>query len=53
MVDGLLADSVRYKDLWVAGSAVLSFLLSLYLINQAQYLLLLSHYARPVVVRKI
>jgi sigma-E factor negative regulatory protein RseC len=53
MVDWLLADSVRYKDLWVAGSAVLSFLLSLYLINQAQYLLLLSHYARPVVVRKI
>ena len=53
MADWLLADSVRYKDLWIAGSAVLSFLLSLCLINKAQYWLLLSHYARPVVVRKI
>lgn len=53
MVDWLLADSVQYKDLWVAASAVLSFLLSLWLINQAQYLLLLNHYARPVVVRKL
>ena len=53
MVDWLLADSVQYKDLWVAASAVLSFLLSLCLINQAQYLLLLNHYARPVVVRKL
>ncbi len=53
MVDWLMADSVQYKDLWVAASAVLSFLLSLWLINQAQYLLLLNHYARPVVVRKL
>ncbi|MGZ5011497.1 MAG: SoxR reducing system RseC family protein [Methylobacter sp.] len=46
----LLADASA--DLWIAGSAMLSFLISLWLINKAQGLLILS-YARPVVVRKV
>jgi sigma-E factor negative regulatory protein RseC len=49
----LLADNARYADLWIAGSAVLSFLLILWLINKAQSLLILNYYARPVVVRKV
>jgi sigma-E factor negative regulatory protein RseC len=52
MVDWLLADAC-YADLWIAGSAVLSFLVSLWLINRAQSLLILNYYARPVVVRKV
>jgi sigma-E factor negative regulatory protein RseC len=40
-------------ELWIAGSAVLSLLASLWLINKVQNLLLLNYYARPVVVRKI
>ncbi|HEY8036391.1 MAG TPA: SoxR reducing system RseC family protein [Methylobacter sp.] len=51
MADWLLADNAN-SDLWIAGSAVLSFLASLWLINKAQSLLLLNYYARPVVVRK-
>lgn len=51
MADWLLADNAMYADLWIAGSAVLSFLVSLWIINKAQSLLILS-YARPVVVRK-
>jgi sigma-E factor negative regulatory protein RseC len=53
IADWLLADNVLYADLWIAGSAVLSFLSSLWLINKAQSLLILNYYARPVVVRKI
>ncbi|TAN70629.1 MAG: Fis family transcriptional regulator [Methylobacter sp.] len=53
LADWLLADNASYADLWVAGSAVLSFLLSLWLINKAQSLLILNYYARPVVVRKV
>jgi sigma-E factor negative regulatory protein RseC len=52
MADWLLADNAKDADLWMAGSAVLSFLLSLWLINKVQSLLILS-YARPVVVRKV
>jgi len=52
IADWLLVDNTRYADLWIAGSAVLSFLLSLWLINKAQSLLILSS-RRPVVVRKI
>ncbi|MFA6051651.1 MAG: SoxR reducing system RseC family protein [Methylobacter sp.] len=52
MADWLL-DNMLYADLWIAGSAVLSFLVSLWLINKAQSLLILSYYARPVVVRKV
>jgi sigma-E factor negative regulatory protein RseC len=53
IADWLLADNTAYADLWIAGSAILSFLISLWLINQAQSLLILNYYARPVVVRKI
>ena len=53
IADWLLADNLPYADLWIAGSALLSFLLSLCLINKAQSLLILNYYARPVVVRKI
>ncbi|MDD2722896.1 MAG: SoxR reducing system RseC family protein [Methylovulum sp.] len=52
IADGLLDDS-GYADLWIAGSAVFGFLLSLWLINKMQKLLLLSYYARPVVVKKV
>jgi sigma-E factor negative regulatory protein RseC len=52
MADWLLADNAN-ADLWIAGSAVLSFLASLWLINKAQSLLILNYYARPVVVRKV
>lgn len=53
IADALLADSMIYADLWIAGSALLSLLLSLYLINKVQKLLLLNYYARPVVVKKM
>ena len=53
IADWLLADNIQYTDLWIAGSALLGFLLSLWLINKAQNLLILNYYARPVVVRKI
>lgn len=52
MADWLLADNAKSADLWVAGSALLSFLVSLWIINKAQSLLVLS-YARPIVVRKV
>jgi len=53
IADWVLADDALYADLWIAGSALLGFLLSLWLINQAQSLLILNYYARPIVVRKI
>ncbi len=53
MADWLVADNAMYADLWIAGSAVLSFFLSLWLINKAQSLLILNYYARPVVLRKV
>ncbi|MGZ8191570.1 MAG: SoxR reducing system RseC family protein [Methylococcaceae bacterium] len=53
IADWLLADDALYADLWIAGNALLGFLLSLWLINKAQSLLILSYYARPVVVRKV
>jgi sigma-E factor negative regulatory protein RseC len=53
IADWLLADNILYVDLWIAGSALLCFLFSLWLINKAQSLLILNYYARPVVVRKI
>lgn len=52
LADWLLAGNAD-ADLWIAGSALLSFIASLWLINKAQSLLLLNYYARPVVVRKI
>ena len=53
ITDWLLADNFRYADLWIAGSALVSFVFSLWLINKAQSLLILNYYARPVVVRKV
>ncbi|MDD5411758.1 MAG: SoxR reducing system RseC family protein, partial [Methylobacter sp.] len=48
-----LSYNMQYADLWIASSGLLSFLLSLWLINKTQSLLILSYYARPVVVRKV
>ena len=53
IADWLLVDNIQYADLSIAGSALLSFVFSLWLINKAQSLLMLSYYARPVVVRKV
>jgi sigma-E factor negative regulatory protein RseC len=53
MADWIVVDGTRYAELWIAGSAVLSFLVSLWIINRTQSLLILNYYARPVVVRKI
>jgi sigma-E factor negative regulatory protein RseC len=53
MSDSLLMEDTVNTELWIAGSAILSFLLSLWLINKVQSLLLLNYYARPVVIRKI
>ena len=53
MADWLLVEKAPNTDLWIAGSAVVSFLFSLWLINKVQSLLILNYYARPVVIRKI
>lgn len=52
LADWLLAINTPYSDLWIAGSAFASFLLSLGFINKAQILLIAAS-NRPVVVRKI
>ena len=52
IANGLLPAETPNLDLWIASSALLSFLLSLWLINKAQSLLILNYYARPVVLRK-
>jgi len=52
LADWLLAINTPYSDLWIAGSAFTSFLLSLGFINKAQILLIAAS-NRPVVVRKI
>jgi len=51
IADGLLDNSTS-ADLWIAASAIVSFLLSLWLINKVQKLLMLS-IRRPVVVKKL
>ncbi|MEQ1558799.1 MAG: SoxR reducing system RseC family protein [Methyloglobulus sp.] len=53
LADWLLADNIRYADLWIAASALSGFLLCLWLINKAQNLMILGYYARPTVVKKI
>jgi sigma-E factor negative regulatory protein RseC len=53
IADWLLADDAPHADLWIAASAVASFLLSLWIINKVQSLLILNYYGRPVVVRKV
>ncbi len=47
-----LTDNSPYADLWTAAGAILGFLLSLWLINKAQKLLILS-LRRPIVVKKL
>jgi sigma-E factor negative regulatory protein RseC len=53
IADWLLAGKVNNADLWIAASALSGFVLSLWLINKLQSLLLLNYYARPVVVKKV
>ena len=53
VADWLLADNIRYADLWIAASALSGFLLCLWLINKAQNLMILGYYARPLVVKKV
>jgi sigma-E factor negative regulatory protein RseC len=53
IADWLLADNALYADIWITVSTLVSFLFSLWLINKAQNLLILSYYAPPVVVRRI
>jgi len=53
LADWLLPTNGLYADLWIAASAVTGFLLSLWLINKVQQILLLGYRARPVVVKKI
>ncbi len=45
-----LLDSAAYSELWIFGSAVLSFLAALWLINKLQSRWILNYYARPVVI---
>jgi sigma-E factor negative regulatory protein RseC len=52
LAEWLLAGNTSYSDLWIAGSAFASFLLSLGFISKAQILLIAAS-NRPVVVRKI
>jgi sigma-E factor negative regulatory protein RseC len=53
IADWLLADDTPHAELWTVGSAVMGFLLSLWLANKALSLLISNHNARPIVVRKI
>ena len=53
VADWLLPEQAPHAELWVAGSAILTFLASLWLINKAESLLMLNYYARPVVIKKI
>jgi sigma-E factor negative regulatory protein RseC len=48
-VGGILAQA----ELWVAATAVLGFLSSLWLINKLQNSWFFGHYARPVIVKKL
>ncbi len=52
IVDWLLPDDSQSADIWVAGGALLSLLVALWGIHNAQHLFLFSCYARPVVVKK-
>ncbi len=52
IANGMLPVETPNLDLWIASSALLSFLFSLWLINRAQSMLILNYYARPVVLRK-
>ncbi|WP_019865049.1 SoxR reducing system RseC family protein [Methylovulum miyakonense] len=52
IADGLL-DNSGTAELWIAGSAISSFLLSLWLINKVQQVWTFGHFARPLVIKKV
>ncbi len=52
LADWLIEAGAGNADLWIAGSGLLGFLLSLWLINTVQSQLVLS-VSRPVVVKKL
>jgi sigma-E factor negative regulatory protein RseC len=51
MAEWLLAGAA-HAELWTAGSALSGLLLSMWLINKFQKLFLMTHRARPVVLKK-
>jgi sigma-E factor negative regulatory protein RseC len=52
MASGIVDTRSEDADLWIAGSAVVSFVASLKLINMAQQQLILK-WMRPVIIRKL
>jgi sigma-E factor negative regulatory protein RseC len=52
IADSLVSDTTPYADLWIAGSALASLALALFIMRKIQNLSLLNYYARPVVVKK-
>lgn len=53
IADWLLADTSPHADLWMAGSALLGLLLTMWLINRLQKLFSMVYCARPVVLKKV
>lgn len=53
LVDWSLPDDYRAADSWIAGGAIVSLLLALWLVHYAQHLFLFGFYTRPVVVKKL
>jgi sigma-E factor negative regulatory protein RseC len=53
MANWLLPDANARVELWTAGSALLGLLLSMWLISRLQKLFLLTHCARPIVLKKL
>jgi sigma-E factor negative regulatory protein RseC len=52
IADSLVSNTMPYPDLWIAGSALFSLALALFILRKIQNLSLLNYYARPVVVKK-
>lgn len=52
IADAIISDYMAYADLWIAGSALISLVLALWVMRKIQNLSLLNYYARPVVVKK-
>jgi sigma-E factor negative regulatory protein RseC len=52
IADSLVSNTTPYTDLWIAGSALASLALALFIMRKIQNLSLLNYYARPVVVKK-
>lgn len=53
LADYWLGGVLAQPELWVAASAIASFLASLWLINALQNSWFFGHYARPVIVKKL